>query len=211
MARNQIADVTPLAKLTNLTEELHAGGNQIADIKPLSNLINLRKLTLFGNRISDVSPLASLTNLTSLFLQENQIEDIAALGNLTKLQVLQLGDNQISDISPLSKLTDLPALYLYGNQIQDISPLSGLTKIGELEDEERRVQIERNRNMYLMLGNNQISDISALVDNPGIGAGKGIGLRGNPLNNEAYDVHIPALQKRGAKVNFDPKQQGDTS
>lgn len=57
----------------------------------------------------------------------------------------------------------------------------------------------------LDLSYNQISDISPLVSNSGIGEGDVVALEGNPLNDEAYDVHIPALIERGVKVVFDPK------
>jgi len=49
------------------------------------------------------------------------------------------------------------------------------------------------------------SDIGPLVSNPGIGKWDEVKLRRNPLNDEAYDVHIPALQERGVKVSFDPR------
>ena len=52
---------------------------------------------------------------------------------------------------------------------------------------------------------NQISDISPLVNNSGIGEGTGVNVRENPLNDEAYSIHIPALQERGVSVRFDPK------
>jgi hypothetical protein len=57
----------------------------------------------------------------------------------------------------------------------------------------------------LWLWRNNISDIQPLVENKGIGEGDEVNLKGNPLNDEAYDVHIPTLQDRGVKVLFDPK------
>ena len=96
--------------------------------------------------------------------------------------------NQINDVSPLSNLTELNELYINNNRIQDISPLAGLTKIGRL-----------------ILSNNQISDIQPLVSNSGVGEGDEVDLTGNPLNDDAYDVHIPELRKRGVKLRFDPK------
>ena len=46
--KNQITDVSPLAKLTQL-EELHLWENQITDVSPLANLTQLEELTLGGN------------------------------------------------------------------------------------------------------------------------------------------------------------------
>ena len=58
--------------------------------------------------------------------------------------------------------------------------------------------------VHIALSNNRISSIIPLVNNPGIGRGIGIDLRKNPLNDEAYSIHIPALEKKGVKVLFDP-------
>jgi Leucine-rich repeat (LRR) protein len=104
--------------------------------------------------------------------------------------MLALADNQITDISALSHLTRLRKLALDCNQIVDVSPLSDLPRL-----------------MSLGLYRNQITDISPLVNNPGIGRGDKIRLRRNPLNDEAYDIHIPALQERGVKVSFDPRDR----
>ena len=45
------------------------------------------------------------------------------------------------------------------------------------------------------------SDITPLVENKGLGAGDEVDLEGNPLNDEAYKVHFPALAERGVKLN----------
>jgi len=73
--------------------------------------------------------------------------------------------------------------------------------VGDLEGWEDWAVEERNGvNIHLGLSNNRVSDISPLVSNTGIGEGDGIDLRGNPLNNEAHETQIPALQARGANV-----------
>ena len=55
------------------------------------------------------------------------------------------------------------------------------------------------------LESNQITDISSLVGNSGIGENTVVELKGNPFNDEAYNIHIPALKKRGVEVGFDPR------
>ena len=47
---------------------------------------------------------------------------------------------------------------------------------------------------------NQVSDLSALVANDGIGSGDTVGLTSNPLSQTAIDVQIPALEARGVTV-----------
>jgi len=120
------------------------------------------------------------------------------------LQSLSLGKTKVSDISLLAKLTDLRALYLTHNWITDISSLKALKKIGgEGGWESTRDGIS----LHLDLSYNQIEDISPLVNNPGLGWGDGIDLKGNPLNDEAYSVYIPALQKMGVNVLCDPNPE----
>ena len=57
--------------------------------------------------------------------------------------------------------------------------------------------------VYLDLSDNQIVDISQLVDNNGFDADDFIDLQGNPLNNTAKDTYIPQLQARGVYVYYD--------
>ncbi len=129
---NLIADIKPLASLTNLTRlSLHSNliGN---NIKPLASLTNLTLLSLDSNQISDTKPLASLTNLTLLSLETNQISDIKPLASLINLTMLSLVNNQISDIKPLASLTNLTMLSLEDNEISDIKPLASLTNLTAL-------------------------------------------------------------------------------
>ncbi|MFC1651004.1 leucine-rich repeat domain-containing protein [Candidatus Latescibacterota bacterium] len=197
---NQISNLSPLSSLTNL-QHLDVGNNQISELSPLSGLTNLGALVLFNNQISDLSPLSSLTNLQHLDVGNNQISELIPLSGLTNLGWLNLNDNRINYISPLVNLTDLRLLYLDDNSIQDISQLTGLKMIGDLEDFEHWPVKERDGvRIHLGLSNNQISDISSLVNNNGIGEGDGVDLSGNPLSDEAYNNQIPALQARGVYV-----------
>ena len=180
-----ISDLTGLEGATNLTE-LYLGGNSISDISPLKGLNNLTELYLADSSISDISPLAGLNNLTELFLGGNSIFDISPLAGLNNLTELFLADNSISDISPLAGLNNLTELFLANNSISDISPLAGLNNL-----------------IWLSLHNNSISDLSPLVANTGLGSGDVIIVNGNPLNNAAINPHIPALQDRGVRVDFD--------
>jgi internalin A len=184
-----ISDVSGIEKCVSL-EILNLPGNDIEDISPLSALTKLKLLTLSDNKITDISPLSSLTNVEILILAINQIVDIQSLSNFTNLETLWLMDNQITDISALSRLTRLRKVGLDCNQIVDVKSLSDLPYL-----------------IVLGLHRNQVSDIGPLASNPGIGKWDEVKLRRNPLNDEAYDVHIPALQGRGVKVSFDPRDR----
>ncbi|NKB66056.1 MAG: hypothetical protein GKR89_03240 [Candidatus Latescibacteria bacterium] len=122
LANNQLADIGPLALLTEL-ERLDLTNNQLVDATPLAQLENLELLYLSGNRIADVGPLGQLTNLEFLYLGGNQLADIRSLVQLKNLKKIHLGYNQITDLTPLSSLTKIESFRLNHNQIRDIAPL----------------------------------------------------------------------------------------
>lgn len=130
LPRNRIADLTPIASLTQL-HLLDLVANSVEDIAPLQALHNLRELLLNGNSIVDVSPLAGL-DLEILHLHSNRIEDVTGLSTLGSLITLTLDDNLIEDVSALSTLGSLGSLSLSGNLIVDVTPLAALTGLQSL-------------------------------------------------------------------------------
>ena len=81
---------------------------------------------------------------------------------------------------------DLTTLtHLHARNI-DISDLTGLESATNLT--------------YLSLNDNNISDISPLVENTGLGSRDHVHLWRNPLSNLSLNVHIPALRDRGVRV-----------
>ena len=185
MLVNQIKDITPLSKLTNLWK-LSIGGNRISDLTPFKSLTNLNELSLGYNPIGDITVLPLLKNLQRLSLDNNPISDISRVWELTQLRELRLRFLEIRDISRLTKFTGLELLQIDGTQVSDISPLAGLTDL----------------NLLTLRGNN-ISDVSSLVANTGLGIGDEVSLNGNPLSYLSIYTHIPTLQERGVKVDFD--------
>ena len=69
------------------------------------------------------------------------------------------------------------------NQISDLSPLANLQAL-----------------TLLRLSGNQITDLSVLVDNTGIGSGDTVYVDKNPLSEYAIVGQIPALEARGVRV-----------
>jgi Leucine-rich repeat (LRR) protein len=53
-----------------------------------------------------------------------------------------------------------------------------------------------------LLHNNQISDISPLVDNEGISEGDTVDLDENPLSSDSINIYIPQLEARGVNVDY---------
>ena len=187
---NAIVDISPLENLTQLTW-LGLDGNAIFDISALTGMTRLDFLSLANTSITDISALENLTQLTWLNLGSNTISDVSPLENLTRLTWLGLGSNTISDVSPLEKMTQLRELYLSNNTVSDISVLSGLTQLTSLN-----------------LSSNTISDVSPLLKLDLQGTewdSTGLYIQHNPLSYTSINKHIPAMQKKGVEVEFDPR------
>ncbi len=191
---------------------LDASNRDIVNLTGLEYAINLDRLTLWQNQISDLSPLAGLTKLTKLKLYRNQIVDISPIANLTNLNGLYLEQNQIVDLSPLAGLTGITEMDLAENRISDVSPLANLINLGHLEISRNQITdisafaaLPLN---WLEVHENQIADISPLANNMALGLGDFLNLQLNPLNEQAYNIHIPELQQRGVEVLFSPPVGG---
>ena len=90
--------------------------NQIVDLEPLQRLTNLKELILWYNLISDLTPLRSMTHLTELNVGNNLISDTQPLQDLMNLVELNVGGTQVNDLSSLQGLTNLVSLDLGGNE-----------------------------------------------------------------------------------------------
>jgi len=116
--KEDIESLTGLEYAANL-RRLSLAANWIADISPLAGLTDLHTLILERNPVSDISPLGGLTNLEELSLRENPISSISVLAGLTKLKTLNLHKDEVRDISPLTSLTCLQFLDLRVNPLDE--------------------------------------------------------------------------------------------
>ena len=203
------AGITNLAGIENLigVTNLWIRANSITDIGPLTGLTGLTSLNLADNSLSDIRALSGLTNLTFLAINENEtITDISALTGLTNLAgTLWMHSNAISDLGPLSGLTELTALNAWDNSITDLSGLSGLAGLTEL-----RLHINSITDLGPLVGltnlelvslyeNPDLSDIQPLIDNPGIGAGDSVNVRGTAVSC----ADVATLAAKGVAVISD--------
>ena len=126
---SKVANLTGLETAVNLTS-LTLNGNEIASLTPLARLEALETLNLADNEnISSLSALARLTALTDLDLSNNKISSVSSLSRLTSLTDLNLSDNRITSVSSLSDLTSLTTLNLSNNSIRDVLPLAVLSSL----------------------------------------------------------------------------------
>ena len=175
---------------------LEAPGKGITDLTGLEYATNLRVLVLHAaridsefltNPISDISPLSALSQLEGLAIGNTPVSDILPLSALSQLKTLYLDYTSVSDISPLSALSQLTRLGLIDTAVSDISPLSALSQL-----------------TWLSLDGTGVSDISPLTALTQLVE---LNLNGCPLNADAYQTHIPAIQANGTEVAFDPFRQ----
>lgn len=200
LARNKIADLSPLAELARL-QSLDVSRNRVEDISPLAKLPRLQYLNAEHNRIADLQPLAKLETLNSLYLADNRIEDLAPLAGLKKLWSLNVDDNRVEDLKPLAKLTWLTSIGLRRNRISDLAPLAGLRPTH-----------------FLFLEGNHITDLSPLVamadadfqSDRRFAPYWRVYLADNPLSQVARTAQVERLRAHGGKVFLeDPHRDSD--
>ncbi|MCL0055367.1 protein kinase [Dehalococcoidia bacterium] len=185
---NGLEDISALQGLTNLVD-LTLQANNVSDISTLESLVRMEMLDIRQNNISDISPLSSMSDLFLLLLSYNQVTDISALSSLDSLSSMDLissGTYQVTDISSLAGLENLARLDIRGNAVSDISALKYL-----------------NYPYLLLLSDNDIDDISPLVNNDTIDGNTTIWLGDNALelwegSDDLEDVET--LQARGVDI-----------
>ena len=146
------------------------------------DLLSIVELELISGAIADLSGIGALENLEVLVLVDHHLVDISPLASLKKLRALDLANNQIVDVTALSSLSGLIFLGLASNSVSDLSPLSSLDQL-----------------QVLLLDENRVADISPLLS---LSMLEQVLLRGNPLNSEAYAIHIPSLIEQGVEVLY---------
>ena len=209
LSNNNIMDILPLAGLISMTG-LYLDGNAITDISPIAGLTNLQGLDLWDNHISDISPLAGLIHLKDLILSNNNIADCSPLVANTGLGSGDFIHIRGNPLNAVSLSTHIPALLSRGITVEFDNSVgipdrnlraaiaAELGKaVGEtitVEEMERLTQLAaRNANISdltgletatnlieLGLDGNNISDISPLVANTGLGSGDYVHVRGQP-------------------------------
>ncbi len=189
-----VASLEGIQVLENLWT-LDLDGCSVSDLAPLAGLTNLRNLYLRGNLITDISPLSGLTNLDALDLSNspeaagNSISDLSTLASLTQLTYLNAGWNSgITDASPLSSLVNLTYINLEWCHLSSVVPFYALYELD-----------------YLYLDGNDISDLTPLLDNFGLGDGGILSVTSNPLSpyeEQCYTI-IPLLENMGMTVYSD--------
>lgn len=154
----------------------------VHSLEGIQGLRNLESLTLHGinSTLADISPLAQVQNLRTVSLNSTWLRHLGPLADLARLEDLKIANNRVESLVPIATLTRLTKLDFSGNQVVDLSPLRGMQRLTSLK-----------------FSSNRVHDIPILLDLHNLTI---VRLDGNPLSEEARNVHIPALQDAGVVV-----------
>ncbi len=237
MNDNTIADLSPLANLADM-QYLYVSDNPVgslavvenypgllelgaarAGVTDLSSLMGkaLTYLWLNGNEtLEDFSVLSGMNTLEALLVGGTGFgdEEMPLLATMTALKRLQLWTNDVSDISVVANL-ELEELDIGGTDVRNLSPLHDRTGIItftayglELENADIDFLRDFMQLESLRLEGNHLTDISALVENMGIGDGDVLNVSNNLLNlsDASVQADIQALLDRGVNLTYEPQQ-----
>ncbi len=181
---NRVVDLTPIARLTNLTR-LSAGKNAIASVRPLQGLGHLRELLLVYNQVTDITPLTALP-LERMSLSANPVADFSPLAEIPTLTTFYMAHSELTTIPFAPYIASVRELWLEDNALTDLTPLASLPALDAV---------------YLY--HNQIASLQPLVDNPALAAGDTVEVYTNALDltaGSAASTQVAALQARGVTV-----------
>ncbi len=197
-ARNMIADLSPLLQIEGIRrgDVLRFEGNPLGTDATDMHIPTLRErgamvFTGGGVAIPDAALRARLLRQLGKSGGEMVSGDdmLAVTSFAAKAEPFwwrwDVAYTPIRDLSGLEAAQNLTRLHLDGQRVADISALAGLAELADVR-----------------LMHNRIEDIAPLVANEGLGDGDSVQLRGNPLNVESIDAHIPALEARGVMVHW---------
>lgn len=189
VAKNEITDIKPLAKLKDLTqlnvnynplsnitvlqnfrvlEEFFATDTAVTDLQPLSSAKRLRVLSLAKNGIDNILPLKDLNNLKALYLSDNHIADASVIKGMA-LEYLHLGNNQISELDVTQSKESMILLDVAKNRLSAIDGLDQLVRIDALNIADNQFNtlgdLKALKSLrWLDVRRNKISDISSLAE-----------------------------------------------
>ncbi|KQR08618.1 leucine-rich repeat domain-containing protein [Cellulomonas sp. Leaf334] len=144
LSGQDVADVGPLAALTDLRslrltgnarlddlsaltglplENLGLSSTGVSDLEPLTRTPSLLWVGLAWTRVSDLGPLAASAGLIELDLREAAVTDLSPLAGAASLSKLDVRDNRVADVTPLASLPALDELWIGGNPVTDLRPL----------------------------------------------------------------------------------------
>ena len=213
---NSIADVSPLAGWTGLNA-VELLWNRVSDIGPLavrsvwaeggSNYVLLTGNPLDAASVNEHIPTLESWGIYVGFLVDQvaipdpvlraliaqavaggtvYVDSAITHGQVLRVRTLRAFGAGVSDLTGLEAAANLEYLFLGSNAVVELGTLSNLVNLTGVD-----------------LSNNDVVDVSPLVDNFNFGAGDWVTLNGNPLSEASLNAHVPNLLALGVLVGLD--------
>ncbi|RZC78578.1 hypothetical protein C5167_002758 [Papaver somniferum] len=209
LTQKALTDVSCLSEFKNL-ERLDLAFNNLSSLEGLSSCINLKWLSVVQNKLESLKGIERLSKLQVLNAGKNKLKSMTEVTHLISVRALILNDNEISTICKLDQ-KELNTLVLSRNPIRKIGDslvkAKAITKLSlshcQLENigssfkslaDLKEVRLAHNeitivpselalntRLQNLDLGNNSISNWSALKALSSFNCLKNLNLQGNPI------------------------------
>lgn len=153
----------------------------------------------FNSWTGDVDDIANIEDATTTVTMN---QDCSLTANFEEGESVTFADANLE--AAIREAIDIPERPIYHSDLKELISFSASEKnIADLAGLEYCTNVTE-----LDLRGNEISDISPLVQNEGLGEGDAIYLQGNPLSWESVNIYIPELSGRGVTVVYD--EQGVT-
>jgi len=175
--------LAPLAALDTLLA-LSIGKSPGVDVSPVASMDDLLLLIDHDSGLTDtdLNALSTVSGLMSVFLYNNDLDDLDALANCTNMQEVYVHNNP-----GFSEVPDtFPSMTVFGADecaLTDIAPLGDLSVVQQLS-----------------LSDNDINDITPLLDIATFEEGASVNILDNPLVHVDTCSTIIALRARGVDV-----------
>ena len=153
----------------------------------------------FLNWTGDVDDIANVDDATTTITMNR---DCSITANFEEGEAVTFADPNLE--AAIREAIDIPERPIYPSDLKGLISFSASERnISDLTGLEHCINLTE-----LDLRWNQISDISPLVQNEGLGEADAIYLWGNPLSWDSVNLYIPELKGRGVTVVYD--EQGIT-
>ncbi|KAI3939175.1 hypothetical protein MKX01_002043 [Papaver californicum] len=209
LTQKALTDVSCLSEFKNL-EKLDLAFNSLYSLEGLSSCINLKWLSVVQNKLESLKGIERLSKLQVLNAGKNKLKTMTEVSHLISVRALILNDNEISTIckldqkelntlvlsrNPIRKVGDslvkakaITKLSLSNCQLENIgSSFKSLAQLKEVRLAHNEITIVpselalNTRLQNLDLGNNSISNWSALKALSSLHNLKNLNLQGNPI------------------------------
>ena len=153
----------------------------------------------FLNWTGNVDDIANVDDATTTITMNR---DCSITANFEEGEAVTFADPNLE--AAIREAIDIPERPIYPSDLKGLTSFSASERnISDLTGLEHCTNLTE-----LWLNGNQISDISPLVQNEGLGEADAIYLWGNPLSWDSVNLYIPELKGRGVTVVYD--EQGIT-